>query len=65
MATERQVTAKADGDVMTLGELKAFIAELDEAGAADTTTLQVRVGWGQKLRSITATVVRFGDPEPR
>lgn len=67
MATERRVTATSgSGKVaLTAGDLRAFLAELDAAGAADATPMQGRIGWrGARLTSITADVVRPGDGEP-
>jgi hypothetical protein len=63
MVTSRTVTAKADGDAMTLGELKAFVAACDGAGAANTTPVKATTStWGFRLKSLTADAVRFGDP---
>jgi hypothetical protein len=62
----RAVTATAgDGSRMTLGDLRAFIAELDQAGAAETTPVSGRVSFGGYVKELKATAVRFGDPEPR
>lgn len=59
----RSVTATAgDGKRMTLGELRAFVTEMDQAGAADIT---VRIAWGGGLKELRATAARFGEPEPR
>jgi hypothetical protein len=58
----RTVTAKAQGKVMTLGELRAFVAELDQAGAAETTPIKAHLNWGSGLKSLEAAAVRFGDP---
>lgn len=66
VATDRTVTAHAgDGKKMTLGELRAFIAEMDQAGAADTTPVTARVAWVGWVKQLKATAIRFGDPEPR
>lgn len=46
---------------MTLGDLRAFIGELDEAGAANTTPLEARLSFRGKIKSMTADVIRFGD----
>jgi hypothetical protein len=66
MATDRTVTAKPSGGKrMTLGDLRAFLTEMDQAGAADTTLFTARVsvrGWVKELK---ATAVRFGDGEPQ
>lgn len=61
MVTSRTVTAKADGDAMTLGELKAFIAVCDQAGAADSTPVKGTTSWRSGLLSLTAEAIRFGD----
>ena len=53
------------GKRMTLGEIRSFVAEMDQAGAADTTQIGARVNFGGWLRELKATAVRFGDPEPR
>lgn len=61
MRIDRHVEVKAQDGTLTLGELRAFVAELDEAGAAETTTIDgtVRVRGG--VKSLKATAVRFGD----
>lgn len=60
----REVTAAAqDGKRMTLGDLRAFVAEMDQAGAADTTRVSGRVTFGGWVKELKATAVRFGDPE--
>jgi hypothetical protein len=63
MATDRTVTVNAADGKLTLGELRSFIGEMDQAGAADTTPVQGRVTFGGWLKEIKATAVRFGDPE--
>jgi len=56
------VTRRAVDRAITLGELRSLITELDDLGAAESTTLTARGAWsGSKV--ITATVVRLGDPE--
>jgi hypothetical protein len=62
MRIGRTVEAKgsASGKV-TLGDLRAFIAEMDQAGAADTTPVKATVTFGGALKSLKATAVRFGD----
>ena len=64
MSIGRDVTVKAQVGTVTLGELRAFIGELDQAGAAESTRIegQVRIGGG--VKSLKAAVVRFGDPVP-
>jgi hypothetical protein len=64
MPTDRTVTATAHDGKMTLGELRAFIAEMDQAGAAETTPVTARVSWGGWVKELKASAVRFGDPEP-
>jgi hypothetical protein len=64
MPTDRTVTATAlDGRRMTLAELRAFVAEMDQAGAAETTPVGARVSWGGGLKELKASAARFGDPE--
>lgn len=67
MATDRTVTANANaGDNrMTLGELRSFIGEMDQAGAAETTPIAGRLTFRGWVRELKATAIRFGDPEPR
>jgi hypothetical protein len=67
MATVRTVTTKARGSAkrMSLGEVKAFVAEMDEAGAANTTLVTARVGFRGRLMELKATAVRFGDDEAK
>jgi hypothetical protein len=48
---------------MTLAELRVFITEMDQAGAAENTPVGARVSWGGGLKRITASARRFGDPE--
>jgi hypothetical protein len=51
---------------MTLGELRELIAELDELGAVDSTTITGSVrGLDSRVTRLAAKVVRFGDPERR
>lgn len=51
---------------LTLGELREFIARLDAEGAAESTPLSGKTSFrGRRLLSITADIVRFGDPEAR
>jgi hypothetical protein len=60
--TSRQVETKASAKELTLGELREFIASLDQAGAANTTPIRGRANWNGTLKSVRATAVRFGDP---
>ena len=64
MSVSRHVEANAENGKMTLGDLRQFVAELDQAGAADTTVIRARVTFGGVLKSVAADAVRFGDPEP-
>ncbi len=61
MATERTVTARGAAKQMTLGELRQFVAGLDDAEAAESTPIRAKVTWGGGLQEIQATAVRFGD----
>lgn len=62
----RNVSAAAeDGKRMTLADLRAFVAEMDQAGAAEETPVSARIAWGGWVKELKATAVRFGDPEPR
>lgn len=67
MATDRTVTATASADDkrMTLGELRSFIGEMDQAGAAESTPVSARVTFGGWLRELKATAQRFGDDDRR
>lgn len=63
---ERHLLAANRHATLTLGELRNFIARLDEEGAAECTPLRGRTSFrGRRLVGITATIVRFGDPERR
>lgn len=63
---ERHVFAANRDATLTLGELRDFIARLDAEGAAECTPLRGKVSFrGRRLLGITATIVRFGDPERR
>ena len=65
MSIDRNVGVKAaDGCKLTLGELRQFVTELDEAGAAESTTISGRVGWRGSVKALSAVAVRFGDPVP-
>jgi hypothetical protein len=64
MSTSREVTVKAQSGIVTLGELRAFIAELERAGAADSTEIKGTVRFGSGIKTLTATAVRFGDSVP-
>jgi hypothetical protein len=61
----RTVEVKAQEGPLTLAELRAFIAELDQAGAAETTTIAATVRFGGGIKTLKATAQRFGDQEPR
>jgi hypothetical protein len=64
-ATSRTVETTAADGTMILGELRAFIHELDNAGAAESTRIEGRVSMKGGVKSLKATAVRFGDPEPQ
>lgn len=64
MPTDTTHSKQADGRAMTLGELRAFVAELDQLGAADSTAITGAVrGLDGKVTRLTGKVVRFGAPE--
>lgn len=56
MSTSRTVEAKAADGTMTLAELRAFIAELDDARAAESTPVSATVRFGGGLKGLKATV---------
>jgi hypothetical protein len=62
VSTSREVTVKAQDGTVTLGELKAFVAELDNAGAANTTPISGTARFGGGIKTLKATAIRFGDP---
>lgn len=64
MSIGRRVEAVAANGQMSLGEIREFVAEMDHAGAADTTVPKARVNFKGTLKSLTADAVRFGDREP-
>ncbi|MCW2904126.1 MAG: hypothetical protein JWO67_6391 [Streptosporangiaceae bacterium] len=64
MIIDRHVAVQATAKKLTLGELREFIDELDQAGAANSTVIKGRVNWGGTIKSLEATAVRFGDQEP-
>ena len=49
---------------MRLGELLAFIHELEVCGADGSTRIEGRVGVKGGVKSLKATVVRSGDAAP-
>jgi hypothetical protein len=59
----RTVEAKAQDGTVTLEELRAFIGELDQAGAAESTPVKAPVRFGGGIKSLKATAVRLGDQE--
>lgn len=63
MRTDRTVTSIASGNGMTLGELRTFVAEMDAAGAADSTVISGKITFRGRVKVLEATAVRFGDPE--
>ena len=59
MSTERTITVKAADGTLTIAELRAFLAELDEAarrGEDDTLKPKARVTFGGHLKSLTVKV---------
>lgn len=64
MSTERTITVKAADGVLTMAELRAFVAEFDQAadGAADADgqvrllKVKARVSFGGGIKSVTVTV---------
>lgn len=66
MSAERTRTMKAaKGEKLTLGDLRSFVGEMDQAGAADSTPVSARASFGGWLQELKATAVRFGDDEER
>ena len=64
MSAERTRSMKAPkGGKLTLGDLRSFVGEMDQAGAADTTPVGATVSFGGWLRELKATAERFGDRE--
>ena len=62
MRIGRTVEAKGSADgKMTLADLKEFVAEMDQAGAANTTPIEATTTWRCALKSLKATAIRFGD----
>ncbi len=61
MSVGRIVQAKAQDGTLTLAEMRAFVAELDLAGAAETTTIQGAVRFGGGIKTLEAVAQRFGD----
>jgi hypothetical protein len=65
VSTSRRVETKAEDGTLTLRELRAFVADLDADGAAETTKIEGTVRFGGGVKSLKATAERFGDREPR
>ena len=63
-AASRTVELKASDGTMRLGELLAFIHELEVCGADGSTRIEGRVGVKGGVKSLKATVVRSGDAAP-
>lgn len=62
LTRERHLLAANRHATLTLGELRDFIARLDEEGAAESTPLSGETSFrGRRLLRITADIVRFGD----
>jgi hypothetical protein len=62
MTTSRTVTAKAASGTLTLSELRAFLAELDHAGAGEDTPVSGTMRFGGGVKSLKAVAER--SPEP-
>ena len=61
---KRYLLAASRHATLTLGELRDFIARLDDEGAAESTPLSGKTSFrGRRLLSLTADIVRFGDRE--
>ena len=63
VTTETTHSKHAAGKAMTLDELRALVAELDELGAAGDTPVEARGGWSGS-RTLTAKVTSRGGPRP-
>jgi hypothetical protein len=57
----RTVEVKAKDGTLTLGELRAFVAELDQAGAAEITKIEGTVRFRGGVKSLKAAAERFDD----
>ncbi len=55
MTVSRQVRA-GDKAGLTAGDVRRFVAELDAAGAGDSTPVEARVSWRGRLRELVAQV---------
>lgn len=53
--------AATDKGGMTLGELRQFVVECEEAGAVESTRIEATTTWGGKLKTVSVVVVRFSD----
>jgi hypothetical protein len=63
MRVGREVTVSSgSAGKLSLGDVRAFVAEMDQAGAAESTLITATVRWGGWLKSLKATAARFGDP---
>lgn len=49
------------GSPFTLGDLRKFIAEMDDCGAAEISEISAKLGWLGTIVRLESTVVRFGD----
>ncbi len=56
MSVSRTIEAKAGNGKMTFGELSAFVAEMEAAGAAESTQVGATATMGGWLKAIKATV---------
>lgn len=53
------------GRKMSLGDLKEFVAEMDAAGASNSTPIAGRVAFGGGLKALKAVAIRVGDEVAR
>jgi hypothetical protein len=56
---DRLVSVK--GKELTLADVRAFVAEMDQAGAADSTPVNGAVTLRGRLKELRASAVRFSD----
>lgn len=60
--TSRLVEVNAGkGGQLTLADLRQFVREMDEAGAAEGTPITGRTDFRGRQQSLKASAVRFGD----
>lgn len=58
---DRLVSVK--GSSLTLADVRAFVAEMDAAGAADSTPVDGAVTLRGRLKELRARAARFGDDD--